>query len=97
VDAMIRQRSPAKITEELCYDYISTVFMPPVMAVRDRTGFQNETAVLVLDSAIPHLSERVRRIFGENHMMTLTFPAYTTNLFQTLDLVFFAVLKKLKA
>jgi hypothetical protein len=53
-DAMIRQRSPADVTEELFYDYISTIFIPYVMAVRDRTGFQNETVVLLMDSAIPH-------------------------------------------
>jgi hypothetical protein len=96
-NALISHRSPPYITEELFYDYISTVLIPYVMAVRDRTGFQNETAVLLMDSAIPHTSECVRGILGENHIMAITFPAHTMNLFQALDRVFFEVLKKLKA
>jgi hypothetical protein len=98
-DAMIPHPSPAYITEELCYDYISTVFIPYVLTVRDRTGFENGTAVflLLMDSPIPHTSERVRRPLGENSIIAIIFPAHTTNLFQALDLVFFGVLKKLKA
>jgi hypothetical protein len=86
-DAMIRQCSLADITEELFYDYIATAFIPYVMSVRDWTGFQNETTVLLMDSAIPHTSESVRGILGENHIMAITFPAHTTKLFQAVDLV----------
>jgi hypothetical protein len=96
-DAMIRQRPPADMTEELCYKYISNVFIPYVMAVRDRTRFQNEMALLLMDSAFLNTSERFRWIFGENHITAITFPAHTTNLFQAVDLVLFGVLKKLKA
>jgi hypothetical protein len=60
-DAMIRHHSPAHITEELFYEYISNVFMPYVLAVRDRPGFQNEMAVVLMDSALPHTSGSVRR------------------------------------
>jgi hypothetical protein len=96
---MIRYRSPAYITEELFYGYTSTVFRPYVLTVRDRTGFENGTAVLLLlmDSAIPHTSERARRLLGENGIIAITFPAHTTNLFQALDVVFFGVPKKLEA
>jgi hypothetical protein len=80
----------------LFYDYISTVFIPYVLTVRDRTGFENGTGILLMDSAIPHTSERVRRLLGENSIIAITVPAHTTNLFQALDLVFFGVLKKLK-
>jgi hypothetical protein len=93
---MIRHPLPAYITEELFSDYISTVFIPYVLTVRDRTGFENGTAVLLMDSASPHTSERVRRLLGENGLIAITFPAHRTNLFQALDLVFFGVLKKLK-
>jgi hypothetical protein len=94
---MIRQRSPASLTEELFSDYISTVFILYGMAVRNQREFQNETAVLLMDSAIPRAFERVRRILGQNHMTAITFPVHTTKLFQALDLVFFGVLKKLSA
>jgi hypothetical protein len=96
-DAMVHRRSPPYITEEFFYDYISTVFVPYVMAVRDRLDVQNEMAVLLMDSAVPHTSERVRRTLGGNHIIAITFPAHTTNLFQSLDLVLFGALKKLKA
>jgi hypothetical protein len=92
-DAMIRQRSLAYLSEELFYDYISIVFVSSIMAVRDWTGFQNETAVLLMDPAIPHTSERVRGIFSENHIMAMNFPAHMTSSFQALDLVFFGALK----
>ena len=36
-------------------------------------------------------------MLGGNHVLAITFPAHTTNLFQALDFVFFGVLKKLKA
>jgi hypothetical protein len=42
-----------------------------------------------MDSALPHISERILRSLGENNIIALTFPAHTTNLFQNLDLVFF--------
>jgi hypothetical protein len=96
-DAMIRHRSPAYITEELFYEYLSNVFLPYVLVVRDWPGFQNEMAVLLMESAVPHASDRVRRLLDENSILAISFPAHTTNLFQALDLVFFGVLKRLKA
>jgi hypothetical protein len=94
---MIRHRALAYITEELLYEYISNVFIPSVLAVRDRPGSQNEMAVLLVNSAVLHKSERVRRLLDENNILAISFPAHTTNLFQALDLFFFGVLKRLKA
>jgi tRNA(Ser,Leu) C12 N-acetylase TAN1 len=96
-EAMIRHRSPASITEELFYEYISNVFIPYVLVVRNRPGFQNEMPVLLMDSAVPQTSDRVRKLSRENNILAITFPAHTTNLFQALDLVFFEVVKRLKA
>jgi hypothetical protein len=48
-----------------------------------------------MDSALPHTSERILRVLGENNVIALTFPAHTINLFQALDLVFFGSLKHL--
>jgi hypothetical protein len=50
-----------------------------------------------MDSGRAHILDRVRRLLGENNIIVFTFPAYTTNLFQVLDLVFFGSLKRLKA
>jgi hypothetical protein len=57
----------------------------------------DQAAVLLMDSTLPHTSERILRSLGENNIIALTFPAHTTNSFQTLDLVFFGSLKHLKA
>jgi hypothetical protein len=46
-----------------------------------------------MDSASPHVSERVLQSLGRNKIMAIVFPAHTTNIFQALDLVFFGVLK----
>jgi hypothetical protein len=96
-DAAIRSRTPAYMDEPLFYEYLSLIFLPYVTAVRSRVGLQDQPAVLLMDSALPHVSERVRGILGENDVIAITFPAHTTNVFQALDLVFFGALKKLKA
>jgi hypothetical protein len=84
---MICHCSSAYIIEELFYDYISTIFIPYVLAVRDRAGFEDEIAVLLMDSAVPHHCERIPRLLGKNNIIAITFPAHTMNLFQRLDLV----------
>jgi hypothetical protein len=49
-----------------------------------------------MDSALPHVSERVLRLLGQNKIMAIVFPVHATNIFQTMDLVFFSASKKLK-
>jgi hypothetical protein len=95
-DAMVRRRKPAYVSEELFFDYMVSVFIPYVANVRQRPEFANEPAVLLMDSALSHVSERVLRLLGENMIMVVVFPAHTTSMFQALDLVFFGALKKLK-
>jgi hypothetical protein len=94
--AMIRQRHPAYINEELFFEYMLRAFVPYVTAFCDKPEFANQTAVLLMDSALPHVSERVLQLLGQNKILIVVFPAHTTNIFQALDLTFFAVLKKLK-
>jgi hypothetical protein len=65
-------------------------------AVRCRPELENEPAVLLMHSALPHTSDRVKRMLGGNNMIVITFPAHTTNLFQVFDLIFFDALEKLK-
>jgi hypothetical protein len=49
-----------------------------------------------MDSASPHISERVLRVLRENRIMAIVFPAHTTSLFQALDLVLFGAMKTIK-
>jgi hypothetical protein len=95
-DAMIRPRTPAYINGDLFYEYISTVLVPYVTNVRSNPDLANEPAVLLMDSACPHVSERVLRLLGENRIIVLVFPAPPTILFRALDLVFFGAIRKLK-
>ena len=94
-DVMIRTRQPAYIDESLFYEYITSVFIPYVLNLRQKPEFAAEKAVLLMDSASPHVSERVLRVLGQNDIVAIVFPAHTTNIFQALDLVFFAALKKM--
>jgi hypothetical protein len=49
-----------------------------------------------MDSASPHVSERVVRALGKNRIMNIVFPAHATHLFHGLDLVLFGTLKTIK-
>jgi hypothetical protein len=94
---MIRRRNPAHLDETLFYKYISGVLIPYVSYLRSRPEFVDQPAILLIDFALPHKSERILRIFGENNIIALTFPDHTMNLFQALDFIFFGSFKHLKA
>jgi hypothetical protein len=76
---------------------LTTIFLPDVTAVRGRLELEDQPAVLLMDSALPHVSDPVRWILGETNVITITLPAHTTSTFQALDLGFFGSFKKLKA
>jgi hypothetical protein len=96
-DIMIRRRNPAYLNEVLLCEYISGVRIPYVSSLRSRPEFADQPVVLFMNSALPHTSERILRILGENKIIVLRFQAHITNLFQALDLVLFSSLKHLKA
>jgi hypothetical protein len=95
-DVLIRHRSPPYVDESTFFEYITHVLIPYVNSVRENPDLYNEYAVLLMDSASPHVSERVLRVLGENRIMAIVFPAHTTHLFQGLDLVLFGALKTVK-
>jgi hypothetical protein len=78
------------------FERVLQVLVPYVSNLREKPEFANETAVLLMDSASPHISEGVFQLLGRNKIMVIVFPAHATNIFQALDLVFFGVLKKIK-
>jgi hypothetical protein len=49
-----------------------------------------------MDSASPHVSERIPRVLGENRIMAIVFQAHTTHLIQALDLVLFGAMKTIR-
>jgi hypothetical protein len=78
----------------LAFEHISNVFTPYVDAVRRAPGLETETAILLMDSALPRTSRVIFQKSGEKNIIAITFPTHTANLFQVLDFVFFAVLSK---
>jgi hypothetical protein len=95
-DAMVHQRNPAYIDEELFYEYRSHAFIPFRANLRTSEVFSGEYAICLMDSALPNLPESDRRLLGENRVLAIAFPAHTMNIFRALDLLFFGHLKKLK-
>jgi hypothetical protein len=94
-DVMVRQRKPAYVDEELFHEYLTHGFIPHRANLRTTEAFSDELAILLMDSALVHVSERCLRLFSENCALAVAFPADTTNIFQILDLVFFGALNKL--
>jgi hypothetical protein len=91
-DVTAGQRNPAYIDEELFREYLTSV-----INLQNDAGLSGEIAVCLVDSALPHVSERRLRLLGANRVLAVAFPAHTTNIFQPLDLAFFGALKHLKA
>jgi hypothetical protein len=87
-------RTPASVDEPLFYEYLSTIFLPNVTAVRTRLELEDQPAVLLMNSALPHVSGRVRRILRENNVIAITFPADPITVFQALDWVFFGAMQR---
>jgi hypothetical protein len=54
-DVMVRRRAPVYVNEDLFFEYISTVFIPYVVSVRNRPALVNQFTVLLMDSALLHL------------------------------------------
>jgi hypothetical protein len=93
---MVRSRTPASLDEKLFFEYLTSIFIPYVDAIRSRAGPETETVILLMDFTLSHRSNRILQTLGEKNVVAITFPVYTTNPFQALDLVFFGALKKLK-
>jgi hypothetical protein len=93
---MVRRRTSAYVNRELFFDYIFDVFIPYVTEVKSRPELESETAGLLMNCALPHVSAHLLQKPGENTILAITFSDYIINIFQTLHLVFFGVLKRLK-
>jgi hypothetical protein len=94
---MICRRNPAYLDEALFYEYMSGVFIPYVFSLHSRPEFADLLAILLMNSAFPHMSEYILPILDENNIIVLIVPDHITNLFLALDLVLFDSFKHLKA
>jgi hypothetical protein len=94
---MGRLRNPAYIGKQLSHEYLNEEFIPCLASLRSHDIRSRERAICLMDSAFPHVSERCLKSSGDNRLLAMGFRAHTTHLFQAIDLVFFGMLKKLKA
>jgi hypothetical protein len=58
-DAMVRQRNPAYMNEEVFLEYILNVFISDMLSVHEPQRFAIQTGILLMDSALVHKSEYV--------------------------------------
>jgi hypothetical protein len=95
-DAIIQLRNVLYINEELSFEYTSIVFVPYVNNIRSIILFSEQYTIIFMDSVGVHLSLSILLFFSETFVIAIVFPDHITNIFQMLDLLFFALLKILK-
>jgi hypothetical protein len=95
-DAMIHHCSLPYIDESASFKYLTHIIIPYVFSAPVNPGLASEYVVVLMDSTSRHISERVSKVFGDNRIMSIVFPAHVTHLFQTLDLVLFDTLKTIE-
>ena len=96
-DVIIKQRNKPYMDEDLFFEYITTVLIPYIDKLREMEMYSNEKALIMMDSASCHCSQRILTKLDKNNILALVYPSHTSNLFQALDLSFFGALKKNKA
>ena len=94
-DVMIHQRSPPYIDTELFKEYLDSILIPYIKFVREKLNISNSEALVMMDSFSAHCNDRILRLLGKNSIIAFVFPSHTTNLFQSLDLVFFGAFKNI--
>jgi hypothetical protein len=72
--------------------WVQKVISPYVHEIRVRLG-NDIIAVLILDGLRSHNTPYTREMFGTHAIHVIELPAYTTHLYQPLDLCIFAVMK----
>jgi hypothetical protein len=63
---------------------------------RQNPDLYREYAIVLMDSASPHIAGLVLRVLRGNRIMAIVFLAHTTQLFENLDLLLFGTLKTIK-
>jgi hypothetical protein len=95
--AMVRQRKPAYIDEQLFDEYRSRGFIPYLANLRSHDIFPPEIVRFLIDPASPRVSGHYLSLSGDNRVLAVAFPDHPTKVFQALGLLFLDLLKKLKA
>jgi hypothetical protein len=91
---ILKQRAKPYVNADLFENYVRTVFLPPLAITCIMQNVRNEEAVLLMDNCSPHLTPVVIDLLSEARVRIVTFAPHTTQIFQTLDLSLFGVLKR---
>jgi hypothetical protein len=95
-DFLIRSNDTSYVTRDIFKEYLSSVFLRYVESTRESLNLRDFPAVLLCDNCSSHLDDEIMRFLASHNVKLLTFPPHTSNLFQPLDLVTFAVFKREK-
>jgi hypothetical protein len=93
-DFILKGRSKPYIKAEIFHDYIRSVFLPNLDALRSLEQFAMEDAVLLMDDCSCHVKEEVLNLLRDGRVRVIAWPPHTTHIFQELDLSLFGVLKR---
>jgi hypothetical protein len=93
-DMILKCNQKPYINAGIFIDYIRTVFLPNIDALRRLAVFLQEVAVVLMDNCPAHVSDDVIRIPIEAREWGITFTPHTAQVFQILDLTLFDVLKR---
>jgi hypothetical protein len=77
----------------LFHEYISTILLPHIAKVRSNLGLADEPAVPLMDICSDYMRKSTLRDIVAHRVKAVTFPLHTTNIFQSLDLSHFSILK----
>jgi hypothetical protein len=94
IDLVLRERPKPYGNEALFLEDIHSIFILYLHELRDSEQFDVCEAVLLMDNCSPHISDDVIPVLTNARVRTITFAPHMTHVFQMLDVVLFAVLKK---
>jgi hypothetical protein len=95
-DFMIRSNSSSYVTREIFKEYLTQVLMPYVETTRQSLHLEQFAGALLCDNCASHVDDEIMSLLANHNIRLLTFPPHTSHLFQPLDLVTFAALKREK-
>jgi hypothetical protein len=95
-DFLIRSNDTSYVTRDIFKEYLTSAFLPYVASTRASLNLHEFPAVLLCDNCSSHIDGEIMLLLASHNVRLLTFPPHTSNLFQPLDLVTFAILKREK-
>jgi hypothetical protein len=89
-----RQTSSGFITESLLLEYIKEDFIPACNFQRRKEEDKNKPILVLCDGHSSRFSPQIWKIFKENNIMLYCIPSHSSHIFQVLDLMPNASVKK---